>query len=66
MHTGTAGVQLQRNGGGDNMKSGIVSGFRQVSRLWMIVVPFVLMVLIMISLVIMNKFSGDDDGGVLI
>lgn len=31
------------------MKIGIVSGFRQVSRLWMIVVPFALMVLIMTS-----------------
>ena len=33
------------------MKNGIVSGFRQVSRLWMIVVPFALVVLIMISFV---------------
>ena len=33
------------------MKIGIVSGFRQVSRLWMIVVPLALMVLIMTSFV---------------
>lgn len=33
------------------MKNGIVSGFRQVSRLWMIVVPLAIMVLIMTSLV---------------
>ena len=33
------------------MKNGIVSGFRQVSRLWMIVVPLALMVLIMTSFV---------------
>ena len=33
------------------MKNGIVSGFRQVNKLWMIVVPFALVVLIMISFV---------------
>ena len=33
------------------MKNGIVSGFRQVNKLWMIVVPFALIVMIMVSFV---------------
>ena len=33
------------------MKNGIVSGFCQVSRLWMIIVPLAIMVLIMTSFV---------------